>query len=285
MLFPSPLRYPGGKRKLSSYVETIVMENDIQGGTYIEPFAGGANVALHLLFKNLVNKIVINDLDRSIYAFWHSVLYETDALCRLISNTPVNIENWVLQKEIQNMKDHADLLELGFSTFYLNRTNRSGIIRGGIIGGKEQSGIWKIDARYNKNELVQRIEKIAKNVEHIELYNRDAIDLINLIGNEIDDHTLIYFDPPYYNQGAALYSNFYTHKDHADLARFILHLDCKWMLTYDYTDEVVALYDTVQKHTLFLSYTAQEKVRGSEMLAFSHGLVAPTGKYASINIA
>ena len=285
MLFPSPLRYPGGKRKLSSYVETIVMENGIQGGTYIEPFAGGANVALHLLFKNLVSKIVINDLDRSIYAFWHSVLYETDALCRLISNTPVNIKNWILQKEIQNMKDHADLLELGFSTFYLNRTNRSGIIRGGIIGGKEQNGIWKMDARYNKNELVQRIEKIAKNVEHIELHNRDAIDLINLIGDKIDDHTLIYFDPPYYNQGAALYSNFYTHKDHADLARFILGLDCKWMLTYDYTDEVVALYDTVQKHTLFLSYTAQEKVRGSEMLAFSHGLVAPTGKYASINIA
>ena len=285
MLFPSPLRYPGGKRKLSSYVETIVMENGIQGGTYIEPFAGGANIALDLLFKNLVSKIVINDLDRSIYAFWYSVLHETEALCRLIVNTPVNMESWNQQKDIQSLKDYATLLELGFSTFYLNRTNRSGIIRGGVIGGKGQTGDWKMDARFNKADLVQRIEKIAKHNEQIELYNLDAIELINHIYERIDNRTLVYFDPPYYNQGAALYSNFYTHKDHANLAQFILNLNCKWMLTYDYTDEVIELYEDAQRHTLSLSYTAQEKVRGSEMIAFSRGLTAPTGKYASISIA
>ena len=285
MLFPSPLRYPGGKRKLSTYVEKIVMENGIQGGTYIEPFAGGANIALHLLFSNLVGRIIINDLDRSIFAFWYSVLHETESLNRLIINTPVNMESWKQQKAIQDQKDQADLLELGFSTFFLNRTNRSGIIRGGVIGGKDQAGCWKMDARYNKAELVKRIETIANCAGQIELYNLDAIELIQSIRHRLDDRTLIYFDPPYYNQGAALYSNYYTHEDHAELAHFILSLNCKWMLTYDYTDEVLKLYEDVPQHILSLSYTAQEKIRGCEMISFSQGLIAPLGKYASIDIA
>ena len=285
MVFPSPLRYPGGKKKLSSYVERIILDNDIQGGTYIEPFAGGVNIALDLLFKELVNKIVINDLDRSIYAFWHSVLNETEELCRRIIDTTVNMNNWNIQREIQDRKDQADLLELGFSTFFLNRTNRSGIIRGGVIGGKSQAGDWKMDVRFNKEELIRRIEKIARYSGRIELHNEDAVDLITGIMSQIDEHTLIYFDPPYYNQGAALYANFYEHEDHYALAQFIQNLDCKWMLTYDHTDEVIAMYRDAERHVLSLSYTAQEKTRGNEMIAFSPGLIAPTGKFSSVNIA
>jgi len=284
MVFPSPLRYPGGKKKLSSYVEKIVVDNDIQGGTYIEPFAGGANIALFLLFKELVNRIVINDLDRSIYAFWYSVLYNADALCRLILDTPVSMDSWNLQKDVQNRKEQAGLLELGFSTFFLNRTNRSGIIRGGVIGGKNQTGDWKMDVRYNKVDLVRRIEKIARYAGRIELHNEDVLDFIGGIRNEIDEHTLIYFDPPYYNQGAALYANFYTHDNHAQLAQFIQQLDCKWMLTYDYTDKIIAFYRESERHLLSLSYTAQEKTRGSEMLATSPGLIVPIGKFSSVTV-
>ena len=284
MVFPSPLRYPGGKKKLASYVERIVIENDIEGGTYIEPFAGGANIALHLLFKEKVSKIVINDIDRSIYAFWYSVLYECDALCRLIADTPINMESWHQQKSIQNHKEDTELLKLGFSTFFLNRTNRSGIIRAGVIGGKNQNGIWKMDVRFNKSELTRRIEKIARYAGRIELYNMDAMAFINRIHHEIDTHTLVYFDPPYYNQGAALYANFYSHSDHAELANFIKHLECKWMLTYDFTDEVIALYHDIERYLLTLSYTAQRKTRGNEMIAFSPGLIVPTGKYSSVAI-
>lgn len=284
MVFPSPLRYPGGKKKLSSYVEEIVLANNIQGGTYIEPFAGGANVALCLLFKELVNRIVINDLDRSIYAFWYSILHNSDALCRLIMDTPVNMDVWIQQKDVQNHKEQEDLLELGFSTFFLNRTNRSGIIQGGVIGGKEQAGPWKMDVRFNKVDLVRRIEKIARYSSRIELHNKDAIDLVNCLYDRIDKHSLIYFDPPYYNQGAALYADFYTHNDHAILAQFIQQLDCKWILTYDQADEVIALYRETERHILSLSYTAQEKTRGSEMIAFSQGLVVPTGVFSSVTI-
>lgn len=285
MLFPSPLRYPGGKKKLSAYIERIVMDNDIQGGTYIEPFAGGANIALCLLYKELVSGITINDLDRSIYAFWYSVLHETESLCALIQDTPVNMDSWLRQKSIQAHKEDVGLLELGFSTFFLNRTNRSGIIRGGIIGGKEQAGDWKMDVRFNKADLMQRIERIAQYSDKIQLHNEDAIDFIQNVRNQIDKHTLVYFDPPYYDQGAALYSNYYSHDDHATLAQFIQSLDCKWILTYDYTDEVIALYQESEQHILSLSYTAQEKMRGKEMIAFSPHLNVPVGRFSSIVIS
>lgn len=284
MYFPSPLRYPGGKRKLAVYLERIVIENDIQGGLYIEPFAGGANVALYLLFKGLVNKIIINDIDRSIYAFWDSTLNNTESLCKLIADTPINMVSWNQQKAIQKRKEEAGLLQLGFSTFFLNRTNRSGILQGGVIGGKAQNGEWKMDARFNKSDLIKRIENIAKYRDKIELYNKDAIDFIYKIENKIDNHTLIYFDPPYFNQGAALYANFYAHDDHLKLSQFIQKLGCKWVLTYDYTEEILGFYQNAEKHILTLSYTAQDKTRGREMLAFSPELVAPTGTFSSVLI-
>ena len=197
VIYPSPLRYPGGKKKLANFISDAIILNDIQGGTYIEPFAGGSNVALFLLFQEQVSKIVINDVDRSIYAFWHSVIYNTDKLCERIIETQITIQEWEKQKEIQRDKEKANLLDLGFSTFFLNRTNRSGIINAGPIGGKKQNGNWKIDVRFNKDDLINRIKKIALYESRINLYNKDAIALINEIISELDEHCLIYFDPPY----------------------------------------------------------------------------------------
>lgn len=284
MAYPSPLRYPGSKKKLSGFVRDVIVENDLLGGTYIEPFAGGASVALYLLFTEHVNNIIINDADRSIYAFWYAILNDTEEFCRRIHDTPVSVAEWDRQRELQRRKDECDYLELGFSTFFLNRTNRSGIIRGGIIGGREQTGKWKIDCRYNKPELIRRIKKIALYSNRISLYNQDAIEFIKGINMRIDDQTLIYFDPPYYNQGAALYANFYTHDSHAELADFIQGLECKWMLTYDYTPDIIALYHNVEKRLLTLNYTAAQKVEGSEMIAFCDQLKIPEGQYSSVRI-
>lgn len=284
MTFPSPLRYPGGKKKLTNFIKDAIVCNELQGGTYVEPFAGGASVALHLLFTEYVTSIIINDLDKSIYAFWFSVLKDTENLCKLILDTPVTVEEWETQKKIQDNKMEVDNLALGFSTFFLNRTNRSGIIKGGIIGGKNQTGKWKIDVRYNKLDLIKRIEKIALYANRIELHNQDAIDFIKTIGPNLEKKSLIYFDPPYYNQGAALYANFYNHESHKDLAAFIQSLSHKWILTYDYTPDIIELYKSVEKRLLTLSYTAAQKVKGSEMIAFCDGFVIPRGDYSAVTI-
>ncbi len=284
MVFPSPLRYPGGKKKLARFIIDSIIENDLQDGTYIEPFVGGASVALNLLFLEYVKNIIINDIDRSIYAFWHSVLYETEPLCRLINETPVTIEEWHRQKMVQAQKENIDFLTLGFSTFFLNRTNRSGIIKGGVIGGKNQSGHWKMDVRYNKVDLINRIKKIALYESRIQIYNEDAINFLNIIRPELNQQSLIYFDPPYYNQGAALYANHYTHDDHVELSQYIQALDCKWILTYDYTPNIIEMYRDTEKRLLTLSYTASQKTKGNEMLAFCDRFKIPQNKYSSITI-
>lgn len=284
MQFYSPLRYPGGKRKLANFIKDAIVQNGILGGTYIEPFAGGASVALHLLFNNYVEKVIINDIDRSIYSFWYCVLNDTKELCDRINDIEITVEEWEKQRIIQLNKENAALIDLAFSTFFLNRTNRSGIIKGGIIGGKEQSGNWKIDARFNKANLIQRIEKIASSKDKISVHCLDSMDLINSLSLEIDERTLIYFDPPYYNQGSTLYVNHFTHEDHVKLSDYIKKLECKWILTYDETPEILGMYDGLEMKVLTLSYTASNKTRGREMLAFSEKFIIPKGSYSAITI-
>ena len=216
--FVSPLRYPGGKLKVVDYIKRLFEVNDLCGGTYIEPYAGGASVALGLLFSKYANRIKINDINLSIYAFWYSVLNETEALCRLIVDTPVTMEVWQKQHELQKHKEDAGLLEIGFSTFFLNRTNRSGILNGGVIGGKEQTGAYKMDVRYNKNNLIERIEHVAKYADVIDLTNMDAVELIKRYKRTPTAKTFCYLDPPYYVKGRDLYLNYYNEDDHKAIA-------------------------------------------------------------------
>lgn len=282
----SPLRYPGGKLKLAPFVTDLVIQNGIQGGCYIEPFAGGSNIALHLLFSEYVNEICLNDIDRSVFCFWDAILHDTDAIIKCIRDTAITIEEWEKQKEIQRNKEKADPLELAFSTFFLNRTNRSGIINsGGVIGGKEQNGVWKIDARYNIPELIRRIEKIALFSSRITLTRMDAADyLLNSEKLKLEK-AFVYLDPPYYMKGSKLYANFYSEKDHELLSELIHKLTVKWMLTYDYEPEILNLYGDINNRVLTLSYSAAQKKQGIEFIGFSSGLIIPDKDYASIRIA
>ena len=231
--FVSPLRYPGGKLKVVDYVKRLLEVNDLQGGTYIEPYAGGASVALNLLYSKHAGRIKINDIDKSIYAFWHCVLNETEELCRRIMDTPVTMETWHRQHVVQLEKEKTDLLSLGFSTFFLNRTNRSGILNGGVIGGKEQTGNFKIDARYNKRDLIERIERVAGYSDLIELTSMDAVELIRRYKRTPAAKTLVYLDPPYYVKGRDLYLNYYNDDDHRAIAEAIKKYKGKWIISYD----------------------------------------------------
>ncbi|NME65658.1 DNA adenine methylase [Clostridium cadaveris] len=270
----SPLRYPGGKNKLANYVFDLINNNHMQGCTYIEPYAGGAAVALKLLIDGHVNNIIINDYDRSIYAFWHSVIYETDKLCELIQNTPINIEIWHQLKEIQKHKYDYSLLELGFSTFYLNRTNRSGVIKAGVIGGLNQNGNYLIDCRFNKNQLIEKIRKISEFKEAIRLYNLDTLELINTVINNLENQCFIFFDPPYYKKGSTLYVNYYNHDDHVNLMNSISNIrNHKWIVTYDNVSEIEFLYKNFRSITYSLKYTVQKKYIGSEIMVFSNNLL------------
>ena len=276
MRYSTPLRYPGGKGKLTNFVKLLIMNNNLLDGHYVEPFAGGCGVALSLLFQELVVHIHINDLNPSVYSFWHSVLNETEELCRLVCDTPVTIDEWRKQRLVQNNADAVTPLELGFSTFFLNRTNRSGIIKAGVIGGTDQTGNYKIDARYNKKALIDRITMVAHYRSRISLYNQDASDFLLNTLPTFPDNTLVYLDPPYYVKGKDLYENHYVHKDHEELARIVTnHIRQNWMVSYDFVPEVAELYKNFRQIDYLLSYSAADKYKGSELMVFDDELTIP----------
>ena len=279
MPFLSPLRYPGGKRRLVNFVKTIIQQNDLLQSTYVEPYAGGASIGIALLLDGYVTHIHINDLDRSVYAFWYSVLYKTNELIRLIRDTPITMNEWYRQQKTQARAKKNPLLELGFSTFFLNRTNRSGIISGGVIGGKNQNGDWKLDCRFNKTELIQRIERIAEQRKNISLHNLDASVFIKTVLPTIEVNSLVYFDPPYYVQGQQLlYVNFYKPKDHRNVAARISKIKQPWIISYDDVPEVRLIYQNYRSLSYKLHYAAQSKYIGKEVLFFSKNLVIPKEK-------
>lgn len=275
MSFYTPLRYPGGKRKLLVFFEALLQANELRGCSYVEPYAGGAGLALSLLFRSWVSHLYLNDINRGIYAFWFSILYLTDELCKKINDTPVSMEEWRRQKEIQQDAKDVDFLALGFSTFFLNRTNRSGIIKGGVIGGKGQSGDWKLDARYTKKDLIRRIQAISSKKDQIHLSQMDAVEYMRRLSCFPKQSVLFYLDPPYFEKGAELYNNFYRKEDHVGVANCITGSPHRWVVSYDNQEGIRALYKGYKAITYSLNYTAQDKKKGTEFMAFSHDLRLP----------
>ncbi len=276
MIFYSPLRYPGGKNKLSAFIAKICIDKNING-LYVEPYAGGASVALFLLFEGFVKKVIINDKDRSIYAFWYSALNKSEELCELIDKTEITIENWHKLKEVQNRKEKVGLLELGFSTLFLNRTNHSGILNGGPIGGYEQKGVYKIDCRFNKDEIKQRIRRIASHKKDIKLYKKDALSLIDKIVNESDNaNVILYFDPPYYHKASTLYMNHYIDENHRVVSEKIKSIKrIKWIVSYDNVPEIKKLYLNYESKEYSFNHTAYKIRVGKEILFFNFKITKP----------
>lgn len=273
MNFNSPLRYPGGKNKLSRFIASICEKNDVTGH-YVEPYAGGAAVALHLLLNGYVREITINDLDRSVYAFWYSILNHPLKFCNKIKNIDITIKNWKKFKKIQNNKKKAPLFELGFSTFFLNRTNYSGIIDGGMIGGIDQTSEYEIDCRFNKKQLIQRIKRISKYKNQIHLYNLDALNLIKKIQKKsLNENIIFYFDLPYYLKGPSLYINHYEQIDHRKVANKIKQIKkARWIVSYDNVREIKKLYSDYNKKEYLLFHNAYKIRQGKEVLFFSNNL-------------
>lgn len=271
----TPLRYPGGKQRLTPFIREILKCNGIRGH-YVEPYAGGAGVAMELLLSGDVQYVHLNDSYAGIHAFWHSILDDTDQFCREILRTSLTVEEWRKHKEVVKHPQDYSLFELGFSTFYLNRCNRSGVISGGVIGGLNQDGNYKMDARFSRNDLIRRIELIGRYRDRINVQNMDAEDYINDYLPNLPNDCLIYLDPPYYNKGQALYPNAYSKDDHARLATAIQNSITKnWILSYDGVPQIVDLYAD-RRHFLYnLRYSAAKSYDGREVFIFCDQLTLP----------
>lgn len=273
--FYTPLRYPGGKSKLCWLVRSIMTENNMMGGHYVEPYAGGAGVALELLLTDFVSHIHINDLNVGVFSFWDSVLNHTEHFVGMIYDCQLDMATWYAQREILTNHINYSSLEIGFAFFYLNRTNRSGIINGGVIGGYNQTGNYKIDARFNKDALVDRIVAISKRSSQITLYKLDAEAFLDGIDRAGLKNALIYIDPPYYVKGKRLYDNFYEPDDHERISILVRKIKTPWMLSYDDHVEIRRMYSRFRVSEIDLVYSAATKMKGQEVAFFSDVLTLP----------
>lgn len=281
---PSPLRYPGGKYKLYQYISRVIELNSLS--LYAEPFCGGAAVAISLLLNGKVSDVYINDFDYSIYCFWNAIVNHTDDFIKKVEEINVNIDEWRNQKYINENYQKFNDLEVGLSTFFLNRTNRSGIISGaGPIGGAKQLGEYRIDCRFNKKNLINQIKKIGEYRQFIHITNLEACDFIEKYLRGRSD-IFTFFDPPYYKRGPKLYSNFYHHEDHLKLSQNILTnlMRSKWIITYDNDDNIKEFYKDIDVIEYNLKYSLQRKYTASELMFFSRDLLRPCLEEGFINM-
>ncbi|MCV2358638.1 DNA adenine methylase [Paucibacter sp. TC2R-5] len=270
----SPLRYPGGKTQLAPFVLDLARANGVLRGVYAEPFAGGAGIAWRLLLNGDMTEVWLNDIDPAISAFWQAVVREPDPLCERIVKVEITMEEWTRQRVIL-LDKHASIQDKAFATLFLNRTNRSGILKGGVIGGKDQTGNYKLDCRFNRDELIQKIRRIHAYRDVIQLSQLDAEECLRDWNHRLPKRALLNIDPPYFAQGRDLYLSFYEPDDHARLAKLVRKLKCPWMLTYDDVPEIERLYSGMPTYRKGLTYYAQVKRKASELLVLSRGLVAP----------
>jgi DNA adenine methylase len=261
---------------LANFMRLVVERNGLLDGHYVEPYAGGAAVAWSLLLAEYVRHVHINDIDPALYAFWAAVLDHTDELCRRIRDCRISIAAWRRHRNVLARPTEHSLLELGFATFFLNRTNRSGIIRGGVIGGKGQTGRWKIDARFNKSDLIKRIQRIARYRRRITVTRMDGADFLRSVVPTLPQKTLTYLDPPYYVKGEGLYEHHYRHDDHALIATMVREMHQRaWLVSYDAVPQVLDLYRGLRRQQYDLAYSAQDRYAGSEVIFYSPSLTVP----------
>jgi DNA adenine methylase len=266
----TPLRYPGGKARFAPFIASVMQLNGLDGGHYMEPYAGGAGVALELLFDGVVTDVHINDADPAVHAFWLAATAHSDALIRLVETEPVNMDAWMHWRGVMRGDTAATDVERGFATLFMNRTNRSGILKGGVIGGKHQAGAYKLDARFKRDVLVGRLRRIADRAEDIHVLSRDALELLQHATELLPAKSLIYLDPPYYVKGSGLYRNFYQHDDHLAIAQLLRKRDFgrRWLVSYDDAVPIREMYDGVRSIQYGLGYTAQRRYNGSEVMLF-----------------
>ena len=270
MMPDSPLRYPGGKAKLAPILAQTIELNGLSGCAYFEPFAGGAGAALRLLREDVVSELHLNDLDPRIYYFWHAALNDTERFVHRIRTVPLTIEEWKRQRHICLKADVNQPFELGFSTFYLNRCNRSGVIlEAGPIGGQQQGGIWKLDARFNRENLANRVNRLSESSGSIYITQMDAMEFLvkQLPRGGNRKQVFVYLDPPYYSKGSKLYMNSYTERDHKGLANYLRRQNIlRWVASYDDTDFIRRLYSFSRISLSSLQYSLQEKRQAVELL-------------------
>jgi DNA adenine methylase len=273
----SPLRYPGGKARLAAYISGVIEENYLNGCTFYEPFAGGASVSLELLRLGFVSDAVLVEKDPLVFSFWWCVFNRTEDLCAAVDACPVSIETWQQLQPTRAIADPTDgrftVLQLATAGLFFNRTNFSGIIGAGPIGGEEQLSEYKIDCRFNKEKITRQIRAAARFSHRISVHCGDAVTFMRENAEAISTgFSFVYVDPPYYEQGRKLYRHHYVDEDHVQLASFLQNQAYPWLLSYDDHPRIRELYAGNTVQPIYLDYNVRSS-RLAQELAISNRVI------------
>lgn len=226
-----------------------------------------------------IDKAVLVERDPLVYAFWHSVFNATEALCEAIETCPVTLETWHILQATKAVNDPTKstytLLQLGLSGLFFNRTNFSGIIGAGPIGGQAQTSAYKIHCRFNKTALIRQIKAAALLAPRVSVFFGDALIFLRKNAAKISaDFSFVYIDPPYYTQGRKLYRHHYTDADHAMLAAYITSQGYPWLVSYDDHPRIRELYASKQMQPIYLDYKVKSS-RTAQELVISNLVIPP----------
>lgn len=269
MKINNPLRYPGAKSKLVPYIQKLIESEELNGCTLYEPYAGSAAVSFSLLESKTISRAIINELDPLIYCFWISVMEYTEDLIKLIYDTDITLENWNALSLYRNSEyiKNKSTVNIGFAGLFLNRTNFSGILKAGPLGGLQQKSQYKIDCRFNKEKVIESILQLSKFCNKVEIYNMDALEFLKQKTKyKRNNRIFVYIDPPYYEKGPSLYRYFYNQNMHASLAKFIKNKNYPWLVSYDDAEKIQALYKKKTLQPIYLDYSVNSKRKAKELL-------------------
>ncbi len=269
MAINNPLRYPGAKSKLVPYIQNLIEAETLNNCTFYEAYAGSAAVSFGLLENNIISFAKINELDPLIYNFWVSVMEHTQELIQMIRDTEISLENWHEYSRYRNSEylTNKTTVQIGFAGLFLNRTNFSGILKANPLGGLQQTSQYKIDCRFNKERIIESIEKLSAFSNRVELFNMDAVEFLQQETYYKRNRSIfVYIDPPYYEKGQSLYRFYYDHNMHKLLAKYIKTKIYPWLISYDNAPEIQKLYKSKSQQHIYLDYSVNTKRKETELL-------------------
>jgi DNA adenine methylase len=267
----SPLRYPGGKRRLVPYIAALLRVNDLRPDLFVEPFAGGASVALELAAFGLVKRIGLGDLDPYIAGFWETAFFDCDWLCRQVEEIEVTLETWERMKHRQ----YGPRRSRALACLFLNRTSFNGSLHGraGPIGGKDGSSSYELGCRFPRQRLVRRLRVCAQLAADGRVAFVECASALEVIGRsrsliEEDESAFFYLDPPFWAKSDRLYRFGFAELDHRGLATALRYVHEPFLLSYDPAPEIERLYGDrgLRVKTVELLYTGSQGSAGSELV-------------------
>lgn len=233
-----PLPYIGGKNRLATEIISMIPEHI----TYVEPFAGGAQVLFH---KGPSKVEVINDLDFDVVNFFRICQMHFEELVRYLRFT-VASRRW---HQLYVAEDPLTLTDIQRAArfFYLQKNSFGGL----VLGHKFHYGITQL-SNFNPERIPEILEKTHQRLQRVQI---ESLPYERVLQKYDRPTTLFYVDPPYY--GRKLYRHNLEKDEFRILADRLAVVRGKFILSLNDVPEVRSIFSGFCIRPTNLIYTAK----------------------------